>query len=261
MAVLQLFLAAVTLGSCTGAVGGSGAEEGEGTIALSLASVTSSRSARAAGEWSTATGTFAVSIESDGYYYSDSKTIQLSPGSPRSITFKSVPVGVTVTVSATFTGTFDGIPESKTYTGSVTKTIHSGHNVIALSLTESGGDEQITISFSGGTYSVNGCNIRASSLDNISPSAAVAIVVSCEATNGEFTNKKSYTWSQFESSGFDMSEMESFRKSGATGPGSFIEFGGTDHNFDTIITIRVKSVTVDGVAAVIAGDPEFHRSE
>jgi len=137
--------AAVILSGCAGGAGGSSADdEGEGTIALQLAPVTSSRSARAAGEWSTASGTFEVSIEARGYSYSDSASITLSPGSPRSVTFKSVPVGITVTISATFTGTFEGIPESKTYTDSVTKTITSGRNVITLNPRESGGGEVVT---------------------------------------------------------------------------------------------------------------------
>ena len=136
---LLLFIAAIVFSGCAGGAGGSGAddvEDGAGTIALSLAPVTSSRSARAAGEWSTATGTFSVSIKSDSYLYSDSKSIELSPGSPRSVTFKAVPVGITATISATFTGTFEDVPESKTYTDRVTKTITSGTNVIALHPTE-----------------------------------------------------------------------------------------------------------------------------
>lgn len=137
-----MFIAAIVFSGCAGGAGGSSADaEEEGTIALKLsAPATGSRSARAAESiWNTATGTFSVSLKSD--LYSDTQSVELStdPDSPRSITFKSVPVGLTVTISATFTGTFDGAPETKTYSDRVTKTIHSGSNVITLNMTEDGG--------------------------------------------------------------------------------------------------------------------------
>ena len=142
VAALLLFIAAIVFSGCAGGAGGSSADaEEEGTIALKLsAPATGSRSARAAESiWNTATGTFSVSLKSD--LYSDTQSVELStdPDSPRSITFKSVPVGLTVTISATFTGTFDGAPETKTYSDRVTKTVHSGSNVITLNMTEDGG--------------------------------------------------------------------------------------------------------------------------
>ena len=336
----------------------------------SLPPVTSSRSARAAGEWPTAAGELSVSIEARDYPYSDSKSITLSPepDSPRSVTFKSVPVGITVTISATFTGTFDGITETKTYTDRVTKTITGGRNVIMLNPTESGSatveipaftveiatatgvrtsglpdtwevtgrpqfefkavpsdrenpfpevttfawspDTSTTdtceltfrdlginlttlpyrasaavpvsvtctascgaasrpaaatiklykparISFSGGTYSLSGCSISASSSDDIAPDAMLSIVVACETTSdAKYTATKTCTWSEIDSDGFTMSVGDRFNLTGS--PGSFIEIGG--NWIINVYSLHVESVTLDdGTEIDIGGTTGFQR--
>lgn len=102
------------------------------------------RSARAL-DWATASGEAAISIESNSF--SDSRTVTVSPGTQRSVTFHAVPVGINITISASFTDE----QTDTTYTGSATKTVTSGPNVITLNLHEQTAAGYTDADFAGAT--------------------------------------------------------------------------------------------------------------
>lgn len=146
--ILVLCLAGVLLAGCGG--GGAASAEDEGQLAINLnlsaanAGRSALRSARAL-DWATVSGEATISIESNSF--SDSRTVTVSPGTQRSVTFHAVPVGINITISASFTDE----QTDTTYTGSATKTVTSGPNVITLNLHEQTAAGYTDADFAGAT--------------------------------------------------------------------------------------------------------------
>lgn len=149
----MLCLAGVLLAGCGGGGAASAEDEGQLAINLNLSAANAGRSALRSArtlDWATVSGEATISIESNSF--SDSRTVTVSPGTQRSVTFHAVPVGINITISASFTDE----QTDTTYTGSATKTVTSGPNVITLNLHEQTAAGYTDADFAGATIVMSG---------------------------------------------------------------------------------------------------------